>query len=86
MKNMDKIGEFDFDLAQSILKSNSKKKSGKMDVEEEQITSLEPDTGNSKLGTRNKNWAQGDRGSCLQCRVSGCPSVYRVECPVSGVL
>ena len=63
MKDMNKTDEFDFDLAQSILKSNSKKKSGKTDVEETKATSLKPDTGNPTRDTRNKNWAQGESNS-----------------------
>ena len=63
MKDMNKTDEFDFELAQSILKSNSKKKSGKYDAESEQDTSLKLDTVHSTRDTKKKNWAQGESNS-----------------------
>ena len=67
MENMDKTDEFDFGVAQSLLKSNSKKKSGKISVEDEIATSFKLDTGHPTRDTKIRNGPGRDRTGNLYC-------------------
>ena len=58
MDGMDKTGEFDFGVAQSILKSNSKRKGEKSEAREDTVTTLKLDTEHPTLDTCKQNWAR----------------------------